>query len=66
MCVLLASSTKKKIHILLILIEKVISLFTVLIFVDISFPSFWLDLRKNINVSECVILIIVGFEKMNQ
>lgn len=47
-CVLLASSVKKKIHILLILIEKVISVFTVLIFVNLDFQHFWLDLRKRI------------------
>ena len=47
-CVLLASSVKKKIHILLILTEKVISMFTVLNFVDLDFQNFWLGLRKRI------------------
>lgn len=45
---LLASSTKKKIHILPIAVEKVISVFIILTFVDIDFHKFWLDLQKRI------------------
>lgn len=47
-CVLLASSTKKKIHILPIAVEKVIAVFIILIFVDIDFHKFWLELQKRI------------------
>lgn len=48
MCVLLASSTKKQIHILPIAVEKVIAVFIILVFVDIDFHKFWLELQKRI------------------